>query len=49
MGCKNSTATSASEPKQVSVGSVRDNAKPIIVYSERTLPEGGTAVGEFTE
>ena len=40
MGCKSSTAASASEPKPVSAASVRDNAKPIIVYSERTLPAG---------
>ena len=49
MGCQSSTATGAPATKPVSVAAVRENAKPIIIYSERTLPEGETAVGEFTE
>ena len=49
MGCQSSTATgtTASTTKPVSVAAVRENAKPIIVYSERTLPAGEAAVGEF--
>ena len=49
MGCQSSTATSTAAPpsKPVSVAAVRENAKPIIVYSERTLPAGEAAVGEF--
>ena len=51
MGCQGSTATSTatSTSKPVSVAAVRENAKPIIVYSERTLPAGEAAVGEFEE
>ena len=55
MGCQGSTATVTStasaspSSKPVSTAAVRENAKPIIIYSERTLPEGETAVGEFTE
>ena len=57
MGCQGSTATAtvtstastSPSSKPVSTAAVRENAKPIIIYSERTLPEGETAVGEFTE
>ena len=52
MGCQSSTATStagANTTKPVSVAAVRENAKPIIIYSERTLPAGEAAVGEFKE
>ena len=53
MGCQGSTATATvtapPTSKPVSTAAVRDNAKPIIIYSERTLPAGETAVGEFTE
>ena len=49
MGCQSSTATSTTASKPVSVAAVRENAKPIIIYSERTLPEGEVAVGEFKE
>ena len=49
MGCQSSTATAAPATKPVSVAAVRENAKPIIIYSERTLPAGEGAVGEFTE
>ena len=49
MGCDSSTATSANTTKPVSVAAVRENAKPIIIYSERTLPAGEAAVGEFKE
>ena len=51
MGCQSSTATSTAAPpsKPVSVAAVRENAKPIIVYSERTLPAGEAAVGEFEQ
>ena len=49
MGCQSSTATSGATTKTVSVAAVRENAKPIIVYSERTLPAGEAAVAEFEE
>ena len=48
MGCSGSKAGQAGEPRQTTKGgSVRDNAKPIIVYSERTLPEGEEAVEKY--
>jgi hypothetical protein len=51
MGCQSSTATKTSTPtiQPISVSAVRENAKPIIIYSERTLSAGEAAVGEFTE
>ena len=51
MGCKNSTATqtkgtpagkmTANQKSGGSSGGIRDKMKPIIIYSERTIPEGG--------
>ena len=52
MGCKNSTATqtsgkatpagqmTANQKSGGSSGGIRDKMKPIIIYSERTIPAG---------
>ena len=53
MGCGGSSATQTADstkkdaPVAASSGSVRDNAKPIVIYNKRTLPEGGEQA--FTE
>ena len=51
MGCGGSSATQTADTTKpatvASGGSVRDNAKPIVIYNRRTLPEGGEEA--FTE